>query len=159
MPDRINHGSSLETLTFLFVIAVIFVAVAVFFAVKLAFYVSMDTLSLSRNGFKWFDLQLFLLVTVVTLGVIILGSLFKMLQLKKGGSYVAEHLGGRRVTRLSADKDEKRLLNAVEEMAIASGVPVPQVYLMAEETGINAFAAGYTPGTPPLPSRAAVFRP
>ena len=133
-------------LTFLFVLAVIFVAVAVFFAVKLAFYVSMDTLSLSRNGFKWFDLQLFLLVTVVTLGVIILGSLFKMLQLKKGGSYVAEHLGGRRVTRLSADKDEKRLLNVVEEMAIASGVPVPQVYLMAEETGINAFAAGYTPG-------------
>jgi Zn-dependent protease with chaperone function len=47
---------------------------------------------------------------------------------------------------LSVDKDEKRLLNVVEEMAIASGVPVPQVYLMTEETGINAFAAGYTPG-------------
>ena len=133
-------------LTCLFVLAVIFVAVAVYFAVKLAFYLSMDTLSISRNGFTWFDLQMFLLVTFVTLGVITLGSLFKMLQLKKGGSYVAEHLGGRRVTRLSADKDEKRLLNVVEEMAIASGVPVPQVYLMTEETGINAFAAGYTPG-------------
>ena len=133
-------------LSFLFVLAVIFVAVAVYFAVQLAFYLSMDTSNISRNGFTWFDLQMFLLVTFVTLGVITLGSLFKMLQLKKGGSYVAEHLGGRRVNRLSADKDEKRLLNVVEEMAIASGVPVPQVYLMAEETGINAFAAGYTPG-------------
>lgn len=133
-------------LTFLFVLAVIFVAVAVFFAVQLAFYLSMDKLSISRNGFKWFDAQMFLLVTFVTVGIITVGSLFKMLQLKKGGSYVAEHLGGRRVNRLSADKDEKRLLNVVEEMAIASGVPVPQVYLMTEEEGINAFAAGYTPG-------------
>ena len=90
----------------------------------------MDTLNLSGNGFKWFDIRMFLLVTAVTLGVITVGSLFKMLQLKKGGSYVAEHLGGKRVNRLSADKDEKRLLNVVEEMAIASGVPVPQVYIM-----------------------------
>jgi len=82
----------------------------------------------------------------VTLGVITMGSLFKMLQLRKGGGSVAENLGGRRVNRLSADKNEKRLLNVVEEMAIASGVPVPQVYLMTEEAGINAFAAGYTPG-------------
>jgi len=133
-------------LTFLFVLAVICVAVAVFFAVQLAFYLSMDKLSISRDGFQWFDVRIFLLVTFVTVGVITVGCLFKMLQLKKGGSYVAEHLGGKRVNRLSADKDEKRLLNVVEEMAIASGVPVPQVYLMTEETGINAFAAGYTPG-------------
>ncbi len=133
-------------LTFLFVLAVIFVAVAVYAAVQLAFYLSMDKSGIYRNGFTWFDFKMFLLVTCITLGIITLGSLFKMLQLRKGGSYVAENLGGRRVMRLSADKDEKRLLNVVEEMAIASGVPVPQVYIMAEETGINAFAAGYTPG-------------
>ncbi len=133
-------------LTFLFVLAVIFVVVAVFFAVQLALYLSMDKLSISRTGFKWFDGKIFLPVVFVTLGVITMGSLFKMLQLRKGGSSVAENLGGRRVNRLSADKDEKRLLNVVEEMAIASGVPVPQVYLMTEEAGINAFAAGYTPG-------------
>ena len=133
-------------LTFLFSLAVIFVVVAVYFAVQLAFHLSTDTLNISGKGFKWFDLQRLLLVMVVTLGVITAGSLFKMLQLKKGGSYVAEHLGGRRVNRLSGDKDEKRLLNVVEEMAIASGVPVPQVYLLSEEMGINAFAAGYTSG-------------
>src|SRR5208283_2838689 len=33
-----------------------------------------------------------------------------------------------------------------EEMAIASGVPVPQVYVMDEEDGINAFAAGNKTG-------------
>jgi Zn-dependent protease with chaperone function len=133
-------------LTGLFVLAVILVAVAVYFAVQLAFYLSMDKLNISMNGFKWLHGKMFLMVTVATLAVIGMGSLFKTLQLKKGGSYVAEHLGGRRINRLSADKDEKRLLNVVEEMAIASGVPVPQVYLLAEEAGINAFAAGYVPG-------------
>jgi Zn-dependent protease with chaperone function len=133
-------------LTSLFFLAVVCVAVAVYFAVQLALYLSRDTLGISGNGFEWFDLQIFVPVTVVTLGVITLGSLFKMLQLKKGGSYVAENLGGRRVSRLSAGREEKRLLNVVEEMAIASGVPVPQVYLLTEESGINAFAAGYTPG-------------
>ena len=133
-------------LTFLFVLAVIFVVLAVFFALQLAFYLSMDTLSISGNEFKWFDIRMLSVVAALTLGVITVGSLFKMLQLKKGGSYVAEHLGGKRVNRLSADKDEKRLLNVVEEMAIASGVSVPQVYIMTGEKGINAFAAGYTPG-------------
>jgi Zn-dependent protease with chaperone function len=133
-------------LTLLFALAVLFVAVAVYFAVQLALYLSMDKLNISMNGFTWFDAPMFLLVITGTLGVIGVGSLVKMLQLKKGGSYVAEHLGGRRVNRLSADKDEKRLLNVVEEMAIASGLPVPQVYLMAEEKSINAFAAGYSPG-------------
>ena len=133
-------------LTFLFALAILFVAVAVYFAVQMAMYLSMDKLNISMNGFTRFDVQMFLLVTIGTLGVIGVGSLVKLLQLKKGGSYVAEHLGGKRVNRLSADKDEKRLLNVVEEMAIASGVPVPQVYLMAEEKGINAFAAGYSSG-------------
>jgi len=133
-------------LTFLFALAVLFVAVAVYFAVQLAMYLSMDKLNITMNGFTWFDARMFLLVTTGTLGVIGVGSLVKLLQLKKGGSYVAENLGGRRVNRLSADKEEKRLLNVVEEMAIASGVPVPQVYLMEKEAGINAFAAGYSPG-------------
>ena len=133
-------------LTFLFVLAVLFVAVAVYVAVQLAFHLSMGKPDTYRNGLTWFDFEMFMLVTFVTLAIITLGSLFKMFQLRKGGSYVAENLGGRRVMHLSADKDEKRLLNVVEEMAIASGVPVPQVYIMQEETGINAFAAGYTPG-------------
>jgi Zn-dependent protease with chaperone function len=58
---------------------------------------------------------------------------------------VAESLGGRLVDSNTRDPNERKLLNVVEEMAIASGVPTPQVYVMDHESGINAFAAGHTP--------------
>ncbi len=76
--------------------------------------------------------------------VIALGTGFKTLQLSAGGSVVAIDLGGRLLDRNTTDFEEKRLLNVVEEMAIASGVPVPDVYIMDNEMGINAFAAGKT---------------
>jgi Zn-dependent protease with chaperone function len=73
------------------------------------------------------------------------GSLFKIAQLAGGGSVVAERLGGRRIFPNTTDPVEHRLLNVVEEMALASGVPVPAVFLLAEEQGLNAFAAGHSP--------------
>jgi Zn-dependent protease with chaperone function len=85
------------------------------------------------------------LVSMVTAGVIIAGSAFKSMQLSGGGAVVAQDLGGRLVLPGSTDFHEKRLLNVVEEMAIASGMPVPQVYVMDGEEGINAFAAGTEP--------------
>ncbi|MEM6331129.1 MAG: M48 family metallopeptidase, partial [Planctomycetota bacterium] len=73
------------------------------------------------------------------------GSLFQVSALRAGGgSCVAETLGGKRLFPDSAGPTERRVLNVVEEMAIASGTPVPPVYLM-EEAGINAFAAGFSP--------------
>ncbi|MFP3342473.1 M48 family metallopeptidase [Halomonas sp. SIMBA_159] len=74
-----------------------------------------------------------------------LGGLFKRRQLRRGGKAVAEALGGREINLNTRDSDERRILNVVEEMAIASGTPVPSVYVLEEE-GINAFAAGYQPG-------------
>jgi Zn-dependent protease with chaperone function len=73
------------------------------------------------------------------------GSLFKVAQLRGGGTTVAENLGGYRVPQNTTDLVERRLVNVVEEMALASGVPVPPVYLLKDEEGINAFAAGYSP--------------
>jgi Zn-dependent protease with chaperone function/uncharacterized tellurite resistance protein B-like protein len=73
------------------------------------------------------------------------GSLVKVAQLRGGGTVVAEGLGGKRVFPDAADQVERRLLNVVEEMAIASGVPTPPVFLLDNEAGINAFAAGYSP--------------
>jgi len=78
-------------------------------------------------------------------GVIVAGSLFKSMALRRGGAVVAQDLGGRLVSPGSRDTHERRLLNVVEEMAIASGTPVPQVYVMDDEPGINAFAAGTEP--------------
>lgn len=81
----------------------------------------------------------------VASAIIAAGSGLKMLQLSAGGSAVARDLGGRQVDPGTRDADERKLLNIVEEMAIASGVPVPQVWVMDNESGINAFAAGRTP--------------
>ena len=70
-------------------------------------------------------------------------SLFKIAQLRSGGGYVARSMGGREVEQTTKDADERMLMNIVEEMSIASGVPMPEVYILPEE-GINAFAAGFT---------------
>ena len=87
---------------------------------------------------------------------IALGSFYKIRQLAAGGPLVAVLLGGRRVAPDSAEPDEQKLRNVVEEMAIASGMPVPEIYVLDDERGINAFAAGHTPrATWPSASRAA----
>jgi Zn-dependent protease with chaperone function len=83
----------------------------------------------------------------VAAGVLFLvgtGSAVRTLQLRRGGPAVAELLGGTRLSPQTTDPDERRLINVVEEMAIASGVPVPAIYVLEGEVGINAFAAGHT---------------
>jgi Zn-dependent protease with chaperone function len=79
-----------------------------------------------------------------TLISITLGSRYKLRQLSHGGPALAEWLGGRCVTTGTTDFDEQRLRHVVEEMALASGTPVPEIYVLDNERGINAFAAGRT---------------
>src|SRR6188768_2644127 len=83
--------------------------------------------------------------SVVVLAIICGASLFKTLSLRAGGSVVARSLGGTRVERSTRDPALRRLRNVVEEMAIASGVTMPEVYVLENEDGINAFAAGNSP--------------
>jgi len=88
-----------------------------------------------------------ILLAVCAFGVLTLvglGSGYKVLQLRSGGVAVAEMLGGRLLAPESDDPGERRVLNVVEEMSLASGVAVPPVYVM-DDKGINAFAAGYAP--------------
>ena len=93
----------------------------------------------------WWDPEMFAWVSAIVGGVIMTGSWVKLAQLSAGGKVVAQSLGGRVVEPTTTDLPERRLLNVVEEMAIASGVPVPGVWIMDEEQGINAFAAGTDP--------------
>lgn len=86
-----------------------------------------------------------LFFTLLITAVLVLASIFKSLQLRQGGGVVAQSLGGVRVERDTTDFKRKRLLNVVEEMSIASGVPMPEVYVLEQESSINAFAAGHTP--------------
>ncbi len=96
--------------------------------------------------FSVWNPRIFFGVSMATLAIIAIGSLYKTSSLAAGGSAVSEMMGGRLISPNATDPDERKLLNVVEEMAIASGVPVPQVYVMDEEDGINAFAAGHKPG-------------
>lgn len=86
-----------------------------------------------------------LLAGGVALVLILMGTWYKLTQLRGGGTVVAESLGGKRIYPNVQGFHERRLLNVVEEMALASGVPVPPVYILEGEQGINAFAAGYAP--------------
>ncbi len=83
----------------------------------------------------------------INLGVVALiagGTVYKISALSSGGDAVAHMLGGEPVFRDDPDPDRTRLLNIVDEMAIAAGVPAPQIYVLPE-AGINAFAAGFEP--------------
>ena len=82
---------------------------------------------------------------LVTALVIVGGSLFKTAVLSAGGGAVARQLGGTQVSSDVTDPLRRRLRNVVEEMSIASGVSVPEVYVLEREAGINAFAAGSSP--------------
>jgi len=81
--------------------------------------------------------------TLVVLAIIVLASVYKTMLLGGGGGVVARSLGGVRISADTTDPLQRRLLNVVEEMAIAAGVPMPEVYLLEQESGINAFAAGH----------------
>lgn len=83
------------------------------------------------------------LTSAVVLLIITVVILLKQAELRQGGQVVAIALGGRRLDHPQADAAQQRLLNVVEEMAIAAQLPVPPVYLLPEP-GINAFAAGFT---------------
>ena len=81
------------------------------------------------------------------LAIIGLVSFIKIRQMSHGGDFIARSLGGRLLVFNSNDIYEKRIMNIVEEMSIASGIKMPRVYLLEEEKGINAFAAGYSPNS------------
>lgn len=80
----------------------------------------------------------------IPIGIILLCMLWKIYKLNQGGAAVAESVGGVEVKPNTRNFHERRLLNVVEEMALASGVRIPRVYVLRGEEGINAFAAGYS---------------
>ena len=98
----------------------------------------------SQGYWQHLPWRLILWVSLVVIVAVGLAVLYKWQQLKAGGKVVAESLGGVRITPDSAEPLQRRLLNVVEEMALAAGTPVPPVYLLPEPS-INAFAAGYGP--------------
>jgi Zn-dependent protease with chaperone function len=127
-------------LVVLYALAVGGIVAAVYLVIAATFVINND----GDTPVSLWNPTLFTITAGAVLAVVILGSLFKTMQLSKGGSVVATSLGGRPVAPDTRDADERKLLNVVEEMALAVGVAVPQVYLLDDEPGINAFAAGFS---------------
>ena len=132
-----------KSLLVYFFIAVVLIVVAVYFAVTAGvFFYAHKTGAASP---PLFDAIRMGLTAAAVLPLIGLGSLWRITQLRReGGAGVATALGGRRIDAATRRPDERKLRNIVEEMAIAAGLPVPQIYVMDEESGINAFAAGFS---------------
>ena len=140
-----NAKRNTGRLIFLFAMAVISLIVITNLLVMVVFGVmSTQANSVAVATGVQFQWEIFLWVGLLVAAIILLGSLYKIAALSGGGARVAEMLDGRLLVPGSGDFKQQQLLNVVEEMAIASGTPVPPVYLLNEE-GINAFAAGYTP--------------
>jgi Zn-dependent protease with chaperone function len=132
----------------LFILAVVAIIIAIDLVVIIAVTIltSDDGGLLATQDLSFDRYPLVVLVTsIIVVGTIGVASLLRTASLSAGGGAVAQQVGGTRVTADTTDPFRRRLLNVVEEMAIASGVPVPQVYVLEREAGINAFAAGHTP--------------
>lgn len=125
----------------LFTIAVIAIIAAVDAVVVLAFGLGGD----EHGGRHWPGSGVLVATSLCVLTVIGLATLYRVASLRGGGSAVAIGLGATPVPTDSTQFAYRRLRNIVEEIAIASGVPMPEVFVLEEEAAINAFASGYTP--------------
>lgn len=138
--DRARRRTGL--LLFYFVLAVVLTILAVNVAVFLILSASMGPVVTAGD---WLAQPWWMAITLGTAAVIGIGSLVRFLQLRQGGHVLATMLGARRLDPDTQDTKERRLLNLVEEMAIASGTPPPSTWVMDNETAINAFVAGFQP--------------
>jgi len=134
-------------LVFLFILAVLIIIVVIDVAILVAFgfmNIEEQQFVFSTQTLKA-NIPVLLGGAAVTAAVIAIASLFKTVSLRSGGGKVARDLGGVLVEADARDPLRRRLYNVVEEIALASGIPVPEIYVLEQESGINAFAAGFSP--------------
>ena len=131
-------------LVMLFLLAVVAIVVAVNIVAAVAI-IGVSVNYIISSGRITAPASFYVFVTFATLALIAGGSLVQIMSLAGGGAKLARMMGARPVSRASSDPAERRLLNVVEEMAIASGTAVPQVFVMDDQQAINAFAAGFSP--------------
>ena len=132
----------------LFALAVLAIIAAIDLVLVMALFVGQDREEVEALSFGQIiaaNSGALIFGAIATAALISIASLFKMASLRSGGSAVAQSLGGTLVSSDTNNPHHRRLRNIVEEIAIASGVPVPEIYVLEQEAGINAFAAGYSP--------------
>lgn len=130
----------------LFILATVAIAVVVNFVVLGIVFYFVSDYGITVPFRQWLRQhpQVYWWTTLGTIGAIAGASLYRIASLSRGGGAVAQSLGATLVDSSTRDPRLRQLLNVVEEVAIAAGVPVPQVYLLENESGVNAFASGFT---------------
>ena len=143
-----NARRRTKTLVFYYVLALLGLTLALYALVAFAVVLLELRYAQYLERVSFCDPVLFFL-TACGVGLLVGGaSFFKSLELARGGgNAVAQQLGGRRISPSTTDFTERRLMNIVEELAIASGINVPNVYILDHEKSINAFAAGFSPNS------------
>ncbi len=129
-------------LVFYFVVAVVLIVAAVNLVIYFSF-IFLEAYPYTPQ--TWFSQHLVYYVSAATLLLIFGGSFYRWFSLRSGGHAVAAMVGAQRLDLRTSDIKQRRLINVVEEMSIASGVPLPTIYVMRDEPAINAFVAGYEP--------------
>lgn len=147
--DVARRNTRLLALLFLAAVFLLILLTNAAFAAFLFFNADYNIYSGSREGvagfLSYFTWARFGTIGMAVTATVCLVSLVKWLQLSRGGKAVAESMGGTRIVPTTRDRAERRCLNVVEEMALAANMPVPPVYVLNGERGINAFAAGTVP--------------
>jgi Zn-dependent protease with chaperone function len=147
--DRARKKTS--HLVVLFLIAIILIILTIDGVVMLAFILgTQDNTSENIQKITPHDLvNLFLIISAIVspviISVILLGTLYKIFSLRNGGISVAKMVNAKAIEPDTQDLKQKRFINIVEEMSIASGVPIPKLFVMENELAINAFVAGIKP--------------
>lgn len=141
--DQARRNS--RRLVFAYIVSTLLIVTGVTVVFTSVFHLSSrSTYGLTFWGYVQRNPDLPVTVAAITAAFIFGASIVKRISLSSGGGQVARQLGGTQVSADVQDPLRRRLRNVVEEMAIASGVPVPEIYVLEQEGGINAFAAGYT---------------
>ncbi|TDJ13315.1 MAG: peptidase M48, partial [Gammaproteobacteria bacterium] len=135
--DRARRAT--RWLVIVYVVATALIVAGVTLVVAVAFYTVGET---GRPADPSILVATAILATLLILGA----TVYKTARLSSGGGRVALDMGGTLVPADVQDPLRRRLRNVIEEMAIASGVPVPDIYVLEQEMSINAFAAGFRPG-------------
>ena len=147
--DKARRKTRMLVLLFMLAVLMLIVLANAAVAAFLWFGRDYNIYSGSRDGMtgflSFFSWARFGGIGLAVTATVALVALVKWIQLSTGGKVVAESMGGTRVLPQTRDRAERRCLNVVEEMALAANMPVPAVYVMNDERGINAFAAGITP--------------
>ena len=138
--EKAKRYTKVLLLYFIFAISLIIVSLNVviyYFFMFLEFY--------PYTPADWFSGGVVYYISGAAFLLILSGSVFRWIKLKSGGHAVAAMVGAKRLDLHTSDDKQRQLINVVEEMSIASGVPVPGLYILESEVGINAFVAGYLP--------------